>query len=145
MAPGNHGHIGQCISHSSIKWLLARRDSIGISGDYAPFNWLKLKIFLARLRDLHATFRSASLMSKAGGDAKSERGYSGYEVTSGGATDDGELVDWGSLLGVIVNFSVVLVTKLLLLHWHAHLFQRLLPSNHVLGLLLLCFFVVVCL
>ena len=32
--------------------------------------------------------------------------------------------------------------KLLLLHWHSHLFQSRLGSHHVLGLLLLCIFVV---
>ncbi len=48
-----------------------------------------------------------------------------------------------SLLGVIVNCSLVLVTELLLLHWHSHLFQSRLSGHHVLGLLLLGFFVVV--
>jgi hypothetical protein len=48
----------------------------------------------------------------------------------------------GSLLGVIVNFSVVLVTELLLLCWQSHLVQSSLSSREVLGLLLLGFFVV---
>ena len=48
----------------------------------------------------------------------------------------------GLLLGVAVKCFVVLETKLLLLHWHSHLFQSRLASHRVLGLLLLCFFVV---
>ena len=53
---------------------------------------------------------------------------------------DGGLVMGASLLGVIVNRSVVLVTEILLLYWHSHLFQSRLASHCVLGLLLLGLF-----
>ena len=88
--------------------------------------------------DFNATFGTAPLISKAGGDENSERGHSGYEVTSGGATDASIALmgAWGGLLlGIVVKRSVVLETKLLLLHWHSHLFQSSLASHHVLGLL----------
>ncbi len=41
----------------------------------------------------------------------------------------------GSLLGVVVKLFVVLETKLLLLHWHSHLFQnRCFSFNMEIGL-----------
>ena len=50
--------------------------------------------------DFNATFRTAPLMSKAGGNENSERGHSGYEVTSGGAKDASITLmgAWGGLL-----------------------------------------------
>ena len=62
-----------------------------------------------------------SIQFKAGDDGNSERGY---EVASGGATDAS-------------------ITLMGAWRWgHSHLFQSRLASHHVLGLLLLCFFVV---
>ena len=49
--------------------------------------------------DFSATFRTEPLMSKAGGDENSARGYSGHEVTSGDATDASIILMGGWLNG----------------------------------------------
>jgi hypothetical protein len=118
------------ISNGPSRAADARRDSIGKIEIYVRFNlqnWNLYFVQVARMKNLRKLGRRILWIRSE--FWRRDRPVDHFQV-------DGGLVMGGSLFGVVVRRFVVLETKLLLLHWHSHLFQsRLTSYHHVLHLL----------